>query len=226
MKSERTRHVYPALLAMMALTSLLAGCAATDVVAKYAASSFEIMARAMDASIEESYLVIRSPTEDLFALAQDLSGNVDAFLSVDAAPFLATGLDPARLPAGPESSWAVEDGRLVGRFDLAPSGNAVGGDPKALMAALASAARGKIGYHAQMGHYGVMLDNNAMVEWAADARKNDKDWVLIIDPELVVAAEGNPAAVEGWILAMVPVDGPDGKMVEVQKLLRPFDIIK
>ena len=114
----------------------------------------------------------------------------------------------------------------MGLFDLATGGKAASVEPKSLMTNLTSSARGRIGYHAQAGHYGVMLDDHAMVEWAADAKKNDKDWVLILDPGLLVTAGGNPEAVEGWILAMVPVDGPDGKMIEVQKLLRPFDIIK
>ena len=226
MKSERTKSVSLAVIATIALTSLLAGCAATDVVAKYAASSFDTMAIAMEASLKEGNLTVQSPAGDLFGLAQDFSGSPDAYLSIDAAPFMIAGLDPSRLPRSQDSSWTVEDGRLVGRFDLASAGKAGSDEPKAIMTALASAARGRLGYHAQMGHYGVMLDDYAMVEWAAEATKNDKDWVLIIDPGLVLGAGGNPEAVEGWILAMVPVDGPDGKMVEVQKLLRPFDIIR
>lgn len=226
MKSERTKHVYPAILVMMALTSLLAGCAATDVVARYAISSFGTMADAMDASSNTGSLTIQSPAGDLFSLALDLSSSPDALLSTDAAPFIAAGLDPSRLPRSQNSSWTVEDGRLVGRFDLASAGKAGSDEPKAIMTALASTARGRLGYHAQMGHYGVMLDDYAMVEWAAEATKNDMDWVLVIDPGLVLGAGGNPEAVEGWILAMVPVDGPDGKMMEVQKLLRPFDIIR
>jgi hypothetical protein len=184
------------------------------------------MATAMKASTKDGYLVIASPAGDLFSLALDFSGTPDALLSIDATPFLAAGLAPDRLPREQGTVWTVEDGRLVGHFDLASSGKASASDPKALMAALALAARGKIGYHAQMGHYGVMLDDYAMVEWAAEPRKNDKDWVLVVDTGLVSFAGGNPEAVEGWILAMVPVDGPDGKMVEVQKLLRPFNIIK
>lgn len=226
MKSYVSARPLVLLLSIAVLASLLAGCTATDVVAKYAASSFDAMAVAMDASTRDGFLAVESPAGDLFMLAVDLSSRTDALLSIEATPFLVTGLDPARLPSSQGSSWTVEDGRLVGRFDLAAGGKAASLVPKELLEGLASSARGRIGYHAQMGHYGVMLDNYAMVEWAAEARKNDKDWVLVLDPGLVVAAGGNPEAVEGWILAMVPVDGPDGKMIEVQKLLRLFDIIK
>lgn len=226
MKSDGSSRYLSFVGLALASLGLFASCAATDVVARYASSSFSTMARAMDAVLEGGYLVIRSPTEEKFALARDFAGTPDALLSIDATPFLASGLDPARLPADTGSSWVVEEGCLVGRFELAPGGRADSADPKALMAKLASAARNRIGYHAQMGHYGVMLDDFAMVEWAADARKNDKDWVLILDPGLISQAGGDPQAVEGWILAMVPVDGPDGKMIEVQKLLRPYDIIR
>jgi hypothetical protein len=226
MKADRSMKVLALVLSMGVLTSLLAACGATDVVARYAVSSFDSMATAMGASMKDGLYLVESPGGDHFRLAPDFSGSTDALLSMEAGPFLAAGLDPARLPVGQDSSWTVADGRLVGRFDLAPGGKASSTKPGDLMAMLASSARARIGYHAQMGHYGIMLDDHAMVEWAADALKNDKDWVVILDPGLVEAAGGNAEAVEGWILAMVPVDGPDGKMVEVQKLLRPFDIIK
>jgi hypothetical protein len=226
MKADSSLRTLVPVLSIAMLTNLLAGCAATDVVAKYAASSFGVIAHAMDASMEDGFQLVASPAGDQFRLAVDLSGNADVVLSIESAPFLAAGLDPARLPAGQDSSWFLEDGRLVGRFDIASSGKAASVEPNMLMANLASSARERIGYHAQMGHYGVMLDNHAMVEWAADARKNDKDWVIVLDPGLVAAAGGIPEAVEGWILALVPVDGPDGKMMEVQKLLRPSDIIR
>jgi hypothetical protein len=225
MNTARTVRLITASLSLAASAALTLGCAATDVVAKYAATSFGVIAKAMEAAEENGYLMIESPAGDLFGLARDFSGNLDAVLSIDAAPFIKAGVDVARLPGDAGSVWAVENGRLVGRFDLASGGKAPSKEPKAIVAALALANRGRIGYHAQMGHYGVMLDDHAMVEWAADAQKNDKDWVLVLDPGLVSVAGGKPEAVEGWILAMVPVDGPDGKMIEVQKLLRPTNII-
>lgn len=226
MKSEQTKKPLAIVLALTVMASLLAGCAATDVVAKYAASSYGSIATAMGAAVNDGFHLVQSPTGDQFSLAVDLSGSTDALLALDAAPFLAAGLDPAKLPTRQGSSWTVEDGRLVGRFDLASGGKAASVKPDVIMASLVSSARSRIGYHSQLGHYGVMLDDDAMVEWAAKARKNDKDWVIVIDPSLVTDAGGNHEAVEGWVLAMVPVDGPDGKMIEVQKLLRPVDIIK
>jgi hypothetical protein len=225
MRIGRYMRLMASLLSVVILAGLLAGCAATDVVARYASASFVEVTTAMDASVDDGYYSVVSQAGDVFRLAVDFSGTADAQVSIDAAPFITAGMDTARLPASRNSAWTYEDGRLIGRFDIAPGGRSTSAEPEAVMAVVAATARSRISYHAQMGHYGIILDDYVMVEWAADARKNDKDWVVVLDPGFVAATGGNFEAVQGWIPAMVPVDGPDGKMVEVQKLLRPLDII-
>jgi len=159
-------------------------------------------------------------------LSADPGSAPRAVLTLDAAPFLEAGLEIARLPSGPDLSWTVEDGRLTGRFILgsAPLGGKPAGSPSDHLAALAAASRDRIGYHAQMGHYGLSLGGGSLVEWAADLSKNDKDWVLVLDPGFLSAAGADTSGIRGWTLAKVPVDGPDGRMVEVEKLLLPYDL--
>lgn len=225
-KRPQLKTVVAGLILAGLLASTLAACAETDVVAKYAASSFATVSARLNVSQTAGGLAFVSPAGDRFELGADLSAEWDALLSTAAEPFLAAGLDPARLPVGPGSRWTIEGDRLVGRFKLADSGKAKAGEASALIQALAAASRARIGYHAQGKHYGIMLDEFAMVEWAANPDENAKDWILVLSPELVNNSGGQAAAVAGWTLAMVPVDGPDGKMTEVEKLLKAVDLPK
>ncbi len=210
----------------IAAAFLAVSCGATDVVARYAARSFGAAAEALGSSSPAEYRVLASPGGEELRLSADPGSPLRAVLALEAAPFLEAGLDPARLPAGPDLSWTVEDGRLTGRFVLgsAPLGGKPASSAESHLAALAASARDRIGYHAQLGHYGLSLGGGSLVEWAADLSKNDKDWVLVLDPGFLAAAGADPARVRGWTLAKVPVDGPDGKMVEVDKLLRPYNL--
>ncbi len=218
----KNRSAYLAALGL-GTALLISSCAASDVVAAYAATSFEEAAAKLGARREGDGYRLRSPSGEGFSLAADLSGSQDAVLELDAKPFLSAGLDPSLLPNSAQASWSVEGSSLIGRFELG-EGASNAADPKSAMAEVAKQARGRIGYHAALKHYGVMLSGEAMVEWAADLTKNDKDWVFILDPKFLRAAGADVRAIEGWTLAMVPVEGPDGGMIEVEKLLKAFDL--
>jgi hypothetical protein len=84
--------------------------------------------------------------------------------------------------------------------------------------------RGSIGYHGALDHYGVNLGNGNLFEWAKDLDKNDKDMVFVLNPEPFIRAGVNPNQVAGWVFAKVPVDDENGRPVEVDKLLKPFDL--
>lgn len=217
---------YSAAVAALAAVTVLASCGATDAVARYAASSFGAAAAATGVTVRDGdkALLLKIPGGEEFTLLADFSGTADAVLAMDADPFLAAGLDVARLPANGPETWVLEGGRLVGRFDLASEGQTPAKDPAAYMKAVATSARKRIGYHAALRHYGVMLGETAMVEWAADIAKNDKDLVIVLDPAALRRAGVAPELVAGWLLADVPVEGPDGKMTTAEKLLKAYDL--
>ncbi|HAE21037.1 MAG TPA: hypothetical protein DCG47_01765 [Spirochaetaceae bacterium] len=222
---KETLKTFNALLAALGLVSLLlfSSCAATDVVARYAVSSFGKAVSVQNPTREGDTFRIVSPSGESLILALDLASSEDAILELDAGPFLEAGLDPALLRAGEQSAWAVEGSRLIGSFRLGSSASKAS-DPSSAMAEITRQARERIGYHAPLKHYGVMLSDEAMVEWAADLAQNDKDWVFILDPGFLRAAGTELSSVRGWALAMVPMEGPDGKMIEVEKLLKAFDL--
>lgn len=214
--------------AAIGLAALAGSCAATDVVARYAAESFGKAAAMMGGARPdgEGYFSLAAPDGSRFRLAAGLGGAFDAELDLDAGPFLAAGMEAGALAATGSGRWSLEDGRLVGRFALAESKPAASPAASAAQAltSVAKAARKRVGYHAPMKHYGIMLAEEAMVEWAADLKANDKDWVFALDPAFVRAAGADPASVAGWVLAMVPVESPGGAMVDKELLLKPFDL--
>lgn len=203
----------------------LVSCAATDTVATYAKKSFAAFAGAV--SVESGASggwTILSPGGDRFFFPAPQSSDRRFRLEFDAAPFLAAGLDSALLPSFPDASYRLDGGTLVLAF---PAGK---GSSKSAAAGLAeafdafvAADRGRIGYHHEMDHYGIVLGAGNVFEWAGDMAKNDKDLVFVLNPEPFAAAGVNLDAVEGWVHAQVPVR-EGGKMVQVWKLLRPYEL--
>lgn len=211
-------------VSILGVIALLASCAATDVVAKHAALSFGKAAARLGAAEPDGAgaVILKTAGGDAFSLAAGDGRAVAAALELDAAPFLAAGLRREAL-AG---AWSLEGGALVGRFEY-PAGAVASARPAtaaAVLAAVAKAEPKRVGYHAPMKHYGLSLSDEAMVEWAADLEANDKDWVFALDPAFVRSTGADPASVAGWSLAKVPVEGPDGSMIEKELLLRPFDL--
>lgn len=146
----------------------------------------------------------------------------DVMLEVDAQPFIDAGLDAGKLP----ESFTVYDGKLMtgsklGQNSLTYQGEAT---PLASYEHIVGQYRSVIGYHAALDHYNVSLGGGNLFEWAKDIASNDKDIVFVLDPAPFIAAGVDPGNVAGWVFAKVTVD-VGGKMTEVDKLLKPFDLM-
>lgn len=218
------------------LVSGLSGCgASTDVVAKYAVESFGPVAAASAERVAyaDGVWTLASAGGDMIRFSVDptRSDRGDVEFSFDAAPFLAAGLDVAKLvaPTTPQSptevSYAVTDGRLLVRFELGSQPFSIDSSKSIdkAIAELVRTQRERIGYHAALDHYGIKLGGGHMFEWAKDISKNDKDIVWVLNPEPFVAAGLEPTKVEGWTYAKVEMM-ENGKKVRVDRLLKPFDL--
>jgi hypothetical protein len=75
-----------------------------------------------------------------------------------------------------------------------------------------------------MDHYGISLGNGNMFEWAKDMTTNDKDIVFVLNPDPFITAGLDPNRVEGWVYAKVTVDDENGKPIQVDRLLKPFNL--
>jgi hypothetical protein len=147
----------------------------------------------------------------------------DVMLEFDAAPFLAAGLDPGKLP---ENFAYYEDkimvGTKLGQEQLGYQGEAT---PLASYEQIVKLKRSSIGYHGALDHYGVNLGDGNLFEWAKDMGTNDKDIVFVLNPGPFIAAGADPSKIDGWVFTKVTVDDANGKPVEVDKILKPFNLI-
>jgi hypothetical protein len=217
-----------------------AACSATDVVAKVANSSFKAVAEAsadrVKWSEEDQAWTLASPAGDTVAFAADFSrnnsggqvdfDNPDVEFSFDAAPFVAAGLDIAKLPKVDGIKYELEDGMFMYHFELGSDKFAADAKKslEATFAEIVRTHRSRIGYHEKLDHYGIKLGNGNMLEWAKDLSKNDKDLVFVLDPAPFVAAGVDPAKIAGWAYAKIETKDEAGKAIQVDKLLRAYDI--
>ncbi len=244
-----------ALIVAASAALFFASCAETDVVGQFATTSFAAVSTSLGATevgaTEGGTFQLKSPGGDVFSLAADFGRDNDMAtlgaagsaevatmespdleVEFDAAPFLAAGLDPAKLTKDAEVQYLVEDGRFMIHFDWGQTSFASAAAPAAtvqgrLMDTFGNVLinyRDRIGYHEKLDHYGFALGQGNMVEWAKDMATNDKDLVFILDPAPLVAAGVDPAKVSGWLFAQVEVKDAAGKAVLVDKLLRPFNL--
>jgi hypothetical protein len=145
----------------------------------------------------------------------------DVMIEFDAAPFTAAGLKPERLP----ENFVFSGGKLMvgtklGTEQLKYQGEA---GPLASYEQIVKLKRKAIGYHMAMDHYGVNLGDGNLFEWAKDMASNDKDIVFVLNPEPLINAGLDPNRIDGWTFTKVTVDDENGKPVQVDKILKPFD---
>jgi hypothetical protein len=149
----------------------------------------------------------------------------DVMLEFDAVPFIAAGLDPARLPGNfyfNSESNVLTLGTKWGTEQLPYNGEVT---PLASYEQIVKLNRQSIGYHGAADHYGVDVGNGNLFEWAKDVTTNDKDIVFVLNPEPFIAAGTDPDRIEGWLFTKVTVDDENGKPVQVDKILKPFDLL-
>jgi hypothetical protein len=223
------RRTIPLVL-LAAAALLFAGCAALDVVGRTAVSTFQALLEAEPGSVTRGGApdrwVFTSPGGERFEWSLDFSSAGPDFLVVfDAAPFIAAGLEPAKLPAD-RYAFDAAAGTLVLSFEAGGRAFTYRGDatPLGTFRTIVGAYRPMIGYHAALDHYGIALGGGNMFEWAKDLSTNDKDIVFVLDPGPFIAAGVDPGRIEGWGFAKVPVMDASGKPVEVDKILKPYDL--
>lgn len=226
----------------IALALALSGCAGTDVVGKVAKTSFKAVLDASKDKVsyskeDESWVLASSAGDEVlfstnFARNAPSAGGMadmdkpDVEFTFDAAPFIAAGLDVAKLPAADGIKYELEDGRFMLHFELGNDAFAADAAKsfEATFAEIVRTQRSRIGYHEKLDHYGISLGDGNMFEWAKDMSKNDKDIVWVLNPAPFIAAGVDPAKIEGWAFAKVETKDARGKTIFVDKLLKPFNV--
>lgn len=226
--TNRTKSKGLAMALLLTAAISLSACKQTDVVGETAKTSFGSVLQTIPDQVTEDEMnggwsLVAPDQSARFIWSKDTSKSPahDVMLELDAAPFVAAGLDVSKLPDG----IAIEDtlmlGTKLGKDALKYSGEAT---PQASFEQIVAHYRESIGYHEKLDHYGVDLGNGNKFEWAKDMNKNDKDIVFVVDPEIFIQAGVDPAKVEGWVYAQVEMKDKTGKPVKVYKFLKPFDL--
>jgi hypothetical protein len=219
-------YVYLAALPALAAVS----CENLDVVGKDSAATCEKVLRVMAQNVAPDEMnggwSLNAPDYSArFIWSKDFSQSPmhDVMIELDATPFLQAGLDPDKLP----EEYAFYSGKLMVGTKLGEEKLTYkGGDatPLGSYQKIVEKKRSAVGYHGALDHYGINLGNGNLFEWAKDMAANDKDMVFVLNPEPLVAAGLDPNRVDGWVFGTVTVDDENGKPVEVEKLLKPFDL--
>lgn len=218
------------LSSVLSIATLLTACSGADVIGKTAVTSFDKFLGAMEQQVSfdeaKNSWVIKTPTGEFFEYSKDFSNTIsDAAVEFDAAPFIEAGLDTTKLPEV-DYVYDPSTGRIRMPHALSEDEFKYTGDATAIdtFKKIVDTNRDVIGYHEELDHYGIALGGGNMFEWAKDMSKNDKDMVIVLNPQPFIDAGVDPSAVEGWVFGKVKVKDDSGKMVEVDKLLKPFDI--
>ena len=201
-------------------------CAQTDVIAKVSVTSFDSVLKLSDITTDEMYggWSLAAPDDTArFIFSSDFktSSPHDVMIETDAQPFIDAGLDTSKLPAG-----MLVDGMIMVGQDLGDTAFSDSAKATALASyeELVKLNRETIGYHEKLDHYGIDLGNGNKFEWAKDVSKNDKDIVFVLDPKIFISAGADVTNINGWVFAKVEVMDTNGKKVEVEKLLKPFNL--
>jgi hypothetical protein len=208
----------------------LAGCSRLDVVGSAAVTTFGTLMEAEAGNVNQDAASGRwnlvSPGGERFEWSSNFSAKGPSFkMAFDATPFLAAGLDPSKLSAD-RYSYAADTKILALSFDIGKDSFTYKGSPSALdtFKEIVRTHRQIIGYHVALDHYGIALGDGNMFEWAKDMVKNDKDMVFVLNPEPLKAAGVDPAKIAGWVFTKIPVKDAQGKTVDVDKIVKPYNL--
>lgn len=229
------------LLSALVITFVFVSCSEIDVVAKYADKSFsEILsasAKEISFNSKGNTWTFESPSGDMLIFSNDFARNTsssglmdmdkpDIELIFDAEPFLSAGLDISKIPVTDGIKYELEDGKFMYHFELSSDVFKIDNTRsfKEVFKEIIRTQRNRISYHEALDHYGIKLLNGNMFEWAKDLAKNDKDIVFVLNPEPLIQAGLNPLNLKGWVFAKVEMKDEQGKIVLVDKLLKPFNL--
>jgi hypothetical protein len=81
--------------------------------------------------------------------------------------------------------------------------------------------RSGLGYHAALDHYGFMFKEMAMLEWARDPAKNDKDLVVILPAKGLIDAGLDASRFKAGLFA--PAGKDDMGKDQAARFLFPYD---
>lgn len=215
-------------IGLTVMTLLIAtGCQKLDVIGNGSVVAFNEVLNAIPEHISENdnaqlWRLEALDGSAVYSWSKDYSKTEnDALLEIDLKPFVDAGLDTTKLPKEMIIGDNITVGINFGDEILSYEGEIT---PIASYKQIVKLNRQTIGHHAALDHFGIDLGGGNMFEWAKDMSTNDKDMVFVLNPEVFINAGVNVNEIEGWTYAKVETMDKNGKKIEVDKLLKPFDV--
>ncbi|MDR1421198.1 MAG: hypothetical protein LBI86_12555 [Treponema sp.] len=208
---------------------VFAACGQLDVVGRDSVRAFQALLdtvpREVTADGAAGGWILSAPDGSArFVWSSDYSRSplYDVMIVFEARPFTGAGLDVNRLP----ENITVSGGEIIAGTKLGNEAPRHSGVPTPISSyeQIVKLRRDSIGYHGAMDHYGVSLSGGNLFEWAKDMDANDKDIVFVLNPEPFISAGVDPRNIEGWVFTKVTVDDANGRPVEVDRILKFFDL--
>jgi hypothetical protein len=206
----------------------LTGCDKLDVIGDRSVTSFNAVLGAQSNLITEDSNFggwsLEAPDKTTRLLwSKDFSKTaVDVLLETDAQPFLDAGLNIDLMPEGMVNGDKIIAGADYGS-DIPKESDKI--TPLISYRQIVQNYRDRLKYHATLDHFGLDLSNGNMFEWAKKMETNDKDIVFVLNPQPFIDAGTDVNKIEGWIFAKVTTMDAHGKKIQVDKLLKPFDLL-
>lgn len=204
----------------------LSACNKLDVIRDHSIDSFDQVLKLAEDNVksedETGTWSLSAPDQSArFVWSKDYSKTgFDVFLETDVKPFLDAGLDVLKLPEG-----MLDGDKLIVGSDLGTQlTDEKEVSPLESYKKIVFTAREHLKYHGNLDHFGVDLGGGNVFEWAKNMKTNDKDIVFVLNPQVFIDAGVDPDKIEGWIFAKVETMDAKGKKIEVEKLLKPFDL--
>jgi hypothetical protein len=203
--------------------SVLAGCAGTDVVLKYAPDSFQEITEEYPNLItntteENPYYILTVDGETKLNISRDysLTGAGDITMETPLQPFVDAGLDVSKLGNG----FRADGGKFYLASDYG-DGTGMKDTAKDSLFESVAAERANLTYHQKMDHYGIKLANGVF-EWAKDYTANDKDIVFVLAAQPLRELGVDVDSIQGW--TFMTVDNPDGSSTDVVVKAADLDV--
>lgn len=213
---------------LMLMTIIFASCRQLDVIGNKSVTSFKEILDAIPDKITADEVnggwSLTAPDNSVrFFWSKDFGKSkiYDVMLEFDAKPFIDAGLEIDKLPDGIVYGDKLVVGRDLSSENLTHKGEVT---PLASYEKIVEFNRESISYHAALDHFGIDLSGGNVFEWAKDMGTNDKDIVFVLNPQIFIDAGVDPQKVEGWVFAKVETMDRKGKKIEVDKLLKPFNL--
>lgn len=204
----------PLFLIIAAMTFALSACSQTDLVAQKAIESFNELTFHIEQNIvsgEDGYHIISPDQTETLLLGENIS------LLIDAKPFTDAGLKLDELP----DSIKVVDNQLIISSKYQKS---IDSSLSAAFEDCIWSNRKQLSYHTNHDIFELSIDGGHSFKWAKEIENSEKDMVFSLDPEPFIQAGLDTDKLEGWGLTTLDKMEAGGKITQVDKLLRIYNI--